>query len=52
MAGRVVPPDLTVRSTRDQTDAVSWIVLAIGGALIAVAWSASLHARPLRLRGS
>ncbi len=48
----VTVPDLTVRSTRDQTDAVSWIVLAIGGALIAVAWSASLRARPLRLRGS
>jgi hypothetical protein len=48
----VTVPDLTVRSTRDQTGAVPWIVLAIGGALIAVAWSASLRARPLRLRGS
>jgi len=32
-------------------DPVPWVVLGIGGLLIAVAWTASLRARPLQLRG-
>jgi hypothetical protein len=31
-------------------DAIAWIVFAIGGALIALAWASSLRAQPLRLR--
>jgi hypothetical protein len=32
-------------------DTIAWLVFGAGGALIALAWAASLHARPLRVRG-
>jgi len=48
----LIVPNATVPSSHGQTDTVSWIVFAIGSALIVVAWGASLSARPVRLRGS
>lgn len=39
-------PNLTAPSKRSSTDPTSWIVFAVGGLLIALAWSASLRARP------
>jgi hypothetical protein len=36
-------------SSAGSSDALSWIAFAIGGALILLAWTASLRARPVRL---
>jgi len=36
-------------STAGSSDTLPWVAFAIGGALILVAWSASLRARPLQL---
>jgi hypothetical protein len=36
-------------SSAGSSDALSWVAFALGGALIVVAWAASLRARPLRL---
>ena len=36
-------------STAGSSDTLSWVAFAIGGALIVMAWSASLRARPLQL---
>jgi hypothetical protein len=46
-ATRITPPSKPTTS-----DPASWIVFAIGSALIALAWTASLRSRPPRLRGS
>lgn len=52
-AGHPLPtPSAIARARPSSSDAVSWIVFAIGGALIAVAWTASLRARPPHLRHS
>jgi hypothetical protein len=49
-SGHPLPtPATTVASKPGSTDTVSWIVFAAGGALIALAWGASLRARPLQL---
>ena len=37
-------------SAQRSADAAAWAVLAAGAALIALAWTASLRARPLRMR--
>jgi hypothetical protein len=37
-------------ATASSPDAIAWIVFAIGAALIALAWTASLRAHPLRMR--
>lgn len=54
-AGHPLPPTIaapteSLRAGAGGTDTVSWIVFAIGAALIAAAWAASLRARPLRGR--
>ncbi len=54
-AGHPLPATITAptespRAGSGGTDTVSWIVFAIGAALIAGAWAASLRARPLRGR--
>jgi hypothetical protein len=36
-------------SSPDSSDIVPWVVFAIGGALIVLAWAASLRARPLHV---
>jgi hypothetical protein len=41
-------PGTTSPSAGSSSDAVPWIVFAIGAALIAAAWTASLRVRPLR----
>lgn len=52
-SGRALPARSgTVVSTSGATDTVAWIVFALGGALIILAWTASLRARPPRLRGA
>jgi hypothetical protein len=48
----LAPPSAIARAKPSSTDTVSWIVFAIGGTLIAVAWTASLRARPPHLRHS
>jgi hypothetical protein len=45
-------PRVTAPSTPGSADTVSWIVFAVGAALVAVAWTASLRARPLRGPGT
>ena len=45
-------PSATAPSTNASSDTVSWLVFAIGTALIALAWTASLRARPLQPRGT
>jgi len=54
-AGHPVPtatpaPGNSSRARSGGTDTVSWVVLAAGAVLIAVAWAASLRAQPLRGR--
>jgi hypothetical protein len=47
-AGHEVPlPNATSRAAGSSNDTVPWIVFAIGAALIAAAWTASLRVRPL-----
>jgi hypothetical protein len=49
-SGHLLPvPSATVLPMPGKDDPVSWIVFAIGGALIAGAWVASLRARPPHL---
>jgi hypothetical protein len=43
-------PSATAPSNPSSTDTIAWLVFAVGGALITVACTASLHARPLRTR--
>jgi hypothetical protein len=43
----VAPPAAPARSSAGASSAIRWLVFAIGAALIAVAWAASLRARPL-----
>jgi hypothetical protein len=50
-AGHPLPaPQAVAPSTTTSTATVPWIVFAVGTALIAAAWAASLRARPLRRR--
>lgn len=50
-AGHPLPtPSVTARAKTSSTDTVSWIVFASGGALIVLAWTVSLRARPPHLR--
>ena len=52
-AGHNLPlPNATAPSTPGSTNTVSWLVFAIGGALIVLAGTASLRARPPRTRGT
>jgi len=52
-AGHDLPlPSAAAPSTTGSTNTVAWFVFAIGGALIVLAWTASLRARPLRTRGT
>ncbi|HEY6396927.1 MAG TPA: hypothetical protein VIX82_05690 [Solirubrobacteraceae bacterium] len=44
-------PKATAPSNTGSTDTIAWVVFAIGAALIALAWTASLRARPLRAPG-
>ncbi len=45
-----IPSDIRVPSTvSGSSDAIAWIVFVIGGALIALAWTGSLRAQPLRV---
>lgn len=47
-SGHPLPlPSATSASSGRSSDAVSWIVLVLGVALIALAWSASVRARPV-----
>ena len=47
-SGHPLPlPTATAPSSARSTDPLPWIVFAVGGALIVVAWGASLRARPL-----
>jgi hypothetical protein len=41
-------PKATALSNTGSTDTIAWVVFAIGAGLIALAWTASLRARPLR----
>lgn len=51
-AGHNLPtPTATTPANRGSTDTLAWIVFAIGGVLILLAWTASLRARPPRLSG-
>lgn len=43
-------PNATAPTNPAPTDTVSWIVFAIGAAMIVLAWTASLRAQPLRAR--
>jgi hypothetical protein len=43
-------PNAPVPSSRGTTDTVAWIAFAIGGMLIAAAWTVSLRVRPLQTR--
>jgi hypothetical protein len=45
-------PSATAPSRSNSTDPLSWILFATGSALILLAWTASLWARPLRVRGT
>jgi len=48
-SGHVLPtPTVTAQSTTGSGDSTAWIVFAAGGALIVLAWAASLRARPPR----
>jgi hypothetical protein len=49
---RLPLPSATAPYAPASTDTVSWLVFAIGSALIVLAWTASLRARPLRARGA
>lgn len=42
--------DRSPTTTSGSPDTVAWVVFAIGAALIALAWAASLRAQPLRVR--
>jgi hypothetical protein len=44
------PVSQLARSVPGSSDTTAWIAFALGGLLMAVAWAASLRARPLRLR--
>jgi hypothetical protein len=51
-SGRTVAlPTATAPSNSGSTDTISWIAFAIGSALILLAWTASLRARPMQIRG-
>jgi hypothetical protein len=51
-AGHPLPlPSAQPLSKQSSTDVLPWIVFAIGAALILLAWTASIRARPLGLRG-
>ena len=45
-----VPAGRVVGAAPGSSDGMEWIVVALGGLLIAVAWTASFRARPLRFR--
>jgi len=45
-----IPPATATTTASGGHDTIAVIALAIGGALIAVAWTASLRVRPARLR--
>jgi hypothetical protein len=48
-SGHTLPlPKATAPSNGGSPDTIAWVVFAIGAALIALAWTASLRARPLR----
>jgi hypothetical protein len=48
-SGHTLPlPKATAPSNTGSPDTIAWVVFAIGAALIALAWTASLRARPLR----
>ena len=49
-AARYPAPGKVVAPKSSPTDVAAWIVFAIGGGLIALAWGASLRARPLQMR--
>lgn len=52
-AGHPLPlPSAQAPSKQSSTEVLPWIALAIGGVLIALAWTASLRARPLGIRAS
>ncbi len=52
-AGHPLPlPSAQAPSKQSSTEVLPWIALAIGGVLIALAWTASLRARPLGVRAS
>jgi hypothetical protein len=46
----VTVPSAVASATSSSTDTLSWLVLATGGALIVLAWTASLRARPVQIR--
>ena len=48
----VALPTAPARSSAGASSAIPWLVFAVGAALIAFAWAASLRARPLRQAGS
>ena len=45
-------PNATAPTNPGSTDTVPWIVFALGATLIVLAWTASLRARPLHVRGT
>jgi hypothetical protein len=45
-------PNATAATKSGSTDTIAWLVFATGVALIVLAWTASLRARPLRTRGT
>ena len=45
-----IVPNATVPSSRGGTDTVAWIAVAIGGMLVAAAWTVSLRVCPLQTR--
>jgi hypothetical protein len=47
-AGHVLQVPSATASTSNSSDAIPWIALAIGAALVAAAWAVSVRARPLR----
>lgn len=50
-SGHALPvPSVTSPPTVTPSDAIPWIVFAVGAVLIGIAWAASLYARPLRRR--
>jgi hypothetical protein len=50
-SGHALPiQTVTVRPAAASSDTVQWLVFAIGAALVALGWTASLRARPLRAR--
>jgi hypothetical protein len=46
----VTVPNAAASATSSSSDTLSWLVFATGGALIVLAWTASLRARPLQIR--